>query len=122
MEFMTEYEFELPKGYVDEAGTLHKKGIMRLATAADEILPLRDPKVQQNPSYLTIVLLSRVVTQIGSITTINTKTIEKLFTADLQYLQNMYQMINGADAPVMKVACPHCGETHEVPINFTQEG
>lgn len=122
MEFMTEYEFELPKGYVDDAGTLHKKGIMRMATAADEILPLRDPKVQQNPGYLAIVLLSRVVTQIGTITTINTRIIERLFTADLQYLQNMYQLINGAEAPIMKVVCPKCGETHEVPINFTQEG
>ena len=119
---MTEYEFELPKGYVDDAGTLHKKGIMRMATAADEILPLRDPKVQQNPGYLAIVLLSRVVTQIGTITTINTRIIERLFTADLQYLQNMYQLINGAEAPIMKVVCPKCGETHEVHINFTQEG
>lgn len=122
MEFMTEYEFTLPKGYVDETGTLHKVGTMRLATAADEILPLRDPKVQQNPGYLTIVLLARVITNIGSVTTINTKTIEKLFTGDLQYLQNMYQMINGIEDPTMKVTCPSCGEIHEVPINFTQEG
>lgn len=119
---MTEYEFTLPKGYVDETGTLHKVGTMRLATAADEILPLRDPKVQQNPGYLTIVLLARVITNIGSVTTINTKTIEKLFTGDLQYLQNMYQMINGIEDPTMKVTCPSCGEIHEVPINFTQEG
>lgn len=122
MEFMTEYEFELPKGYVDETGTLHKKGVMRLATAADEILPLRDPRVQQNPGYLTIILLSRVIQNIGSITTINTKLIEKLFTADLQFLQDMYQKINGVEEPKMRVVCPHCGETFETPINFTQEG
>lgn len=122
MEFITEYEFVLPKGYVDEAGTLHKKGTMRLATAADEILPLKDPKVQQNPGYLAIVLLARVVLNIGTVTTINTKVIEKLFTADLQYLQNMYQTINGAEEPVMEIVCPACGHTHEVAVNFTQEG
>lgn len=122
MKFTTEYEFELPKGYVDDEGTLHKKGTMRLATAADEILPLRDPKVQQNPGYLAIVLLARVVLNIGAVTAINTKVIERLFTADLQYLQNMYQMINGIEEPVMKVTCPSCGQTHEVAINFMQEG
>lgn len=122
MEFVTEYEFELPKGYVDDTGTLHKKGTMRLATAADEILPMRDPKVQQNPGYLSIIVLSRVINQIGTITAINTRVIERLFTSDLQYLQNMYQMINDIEAPTMKVVCPHCGESHEAPINFTREG
>ena len=122
MEFMTEYEFELPKGYVDETGTLHKKGTMRLATAADEILPLRDPRVQQNPGYLTIILLSRVILNIGTVTTINTKLIEKLFTADLQFLQDMYQKINGVEEPKMTVVCPDCGKVFETPINFTQEG
>ena len=122
MEFVTEYEFELPKGYVDDTGTLHKKGTMRLATAADEILPMRDPKVQQNPGYLSIIVLSRVINQIGTITAINTRVIERLFTSDLQYLQNMYQMINDIEAPTMKVVCPNCGESHEAPINFTREG
>jgi len=85
--FQTEYEFTLPKGYVDEEGTLHKKGTMRLATAADEILPLKDPRVQQNPAYLTVILLSRVVTKIGSIPAVNPRVIEELFASDLGYLQ-----------------------------------
>lgn len=122
MEFRTEYEFELPKGYLDHEGNLHKKGRMRLATAADEILPLRDPQVQSNPGYLTIILLSRVILNIGSISFITPQVIENLFTADLQYLQNMYQAINGVEEPTMVVTCPDCGKTYEVPLNFTQEG
>jgi len=65
--FQTEIEFELPKGYVDDSGTLHRRGTMRLATAADEILPLRDPRVQQNEAYLTVIVLARVITRLGSL-------------------------------------------------------
>lgn len=122
MAFTTEYEFELPKGYIDEDGRLQKKGKMRLATAADEILPLREPEVQRNPSYLAIILLSRVVLNIGTTTIINRKVIESLFSCDLQYLQNMYETINDVEEPKMKVTCPECGKTYEVPINFTKEG
>ena len=120
--FQTEFDFELPKGYLDENGTLHKKGKMRLATAADEILPLRDPKIQQNPSYLSIVLLSRVIVSLGTLERIDVKTIENLYTMDLAFLQDMYQKINDSGDLKMKVVCSHCGESFEVPINFTQEG
>ena len=119
--FQTEYEFSLPKGYVDESGNVHKNGKMRLATAADEILPMKDPKIQQNPSYLSIILLSRVITSLGSLERVDVKVIENLFTADLAFLQDMYQRINDIDEPKMKVTCNHCGETFEVPIDFTQE-
>ena len=118
----TEFEFELPKGYVDQNGEVHRKGVMRLATAADEILPMRDPRVQQNAGYLTIILLSRVVTKLGNLRTINTRIIENLFTMDLAYLQDMYQRINNVEPPTMRVVCPDCGKIHEVPINFTREG
>ena len=114
----TEFEFELPKGYVDSAGDVHKKGTMRLATAADEILPLRDPRVQQNAGYLTIILLSRVVTRLGTLKTINTKVIESLFTMDLAYLQDLYQRINMSEMPVYRVKCPHCEQEIEVPLDF----
>ena len=114
----TEFEFTLPKGYVDANGDLHRKGIMRLATAADEILPLRDPRVQQNSSYLSIILLSRVITKLGTLPTINNKVIEGLFTMDLAYLQDMYQRINMSDMPSYKVTCPHCSESFEVPLDF----
>ena len=121
-ELITEFEFDLPRGYVDESGEVHKHGTMRLATAADEILPLRDPRVVSNPGYLTIILLSRVVTSLGSIQHIRPNTIEKLFSADLAFLQDMYQRINDVEPPVMKVLCPHCGEVIETPVNFTMEG
>ena len=100
----TEFEFELPKGYVDKNGDVHKRGTMRLATAADEILPMRDPRVQQNAGYLTIILLSRVITRLGTLSTINTHVIEGLFTMDLAYLQDLYQRINMSDMPSYKVA------------------
>ena len=99
----TEFEFELPKGYVDKNGDVHKRGTMRLATAADEILPLRDPRVQQNAGYLTIILLSRVITRLGTLSSINTHVIEGLFTMDLAYLQDLYQRINMSDMPTYKV-------------------
>ena len=114
----TEFEFELPKGYVDKNGDVHKRGTMRLATAADEILPLRDPRVQQNAGYLTIILLSRVITRLGTLSTINTHVIEGLFTMDLAYLQDLYQRINMSDMPTYKVVCPHCNQQIEVPLDF----
>lgn len=120
MSFATEFEFELPKGYIDEQGNLQRKGVMRLATAADEILPLRDPRVQQNPGYLTIIVLSRVITKLGELKAIDTKTIEKLFTVDLAYLQDFYQRINEMENPTIKVICPKCDHEFESEINFTR--
>jgi hypothetical protein len=95
----TEFEFTLPRGYVDSDGTLHKKGKMRLATAMDEIAPMRDPRVRANQAYLVIILLARVITQIGTIDNIDTGIVENFFSADLAYLQDFYRRINelGAD-------------------------
>ena len=95
--FQTEIEFDLPKGYVDEAGTLHRRGTMRLATAADEILPLRDPRVQQNEAYLTVIVLSRVITRLGSLPDIHTGVIEGLYASDLAHLQRLYEKFNAGD-------------------------
>lgn len=92
--FQTEIEFELPRGYVDSAGTLHRRGVMRLATAADEILPLRDPRVTQNEAYLTVIVLARVIVRLGSLADIHTGVIEGLFASDLAYLQRLYERIN----------------------------
>jgi hypothetical protein len=95
--FQTEVEFELPKGYVDEEGTLHRRGVMRLATAADEILPLRDPRVQQNEAYLAVIVLARVIVKLGTLADIHTGTIEGLFASDLAYLQRLYEQLNSGD-------------------------
>lgn len=118
----TEYEFTLPRGYLDSAGELHRKGKMRLATAADEIGATRDPRVLSNPSFLTIVILSRVIVWLEGMEGINASIIERFFTADLAFLQDMYQRINDIETPTMQVVCPACGGQHEVAINFTQEG
>ena len=120
MPFQTEYSFELPRGYVDKEGNLHKSGTMRLATAADEILPMRDPRVQQNPAYLTIILLSRVVIQLGNLSVVNTEIIENLYKTDLDYLQDLYQRIYSVEAPVYHGVCPYCGKKIDVPIDFYQ--
>ena len=96
--FQTEVEFTLPKGYLDDHGILHRRGIMRLATAADEILPLRDPRVQQNQAYLAIIVLARVITKLGDLPSLDTKVIEGLFASDLDYLQRLYERVNGGDA------------------------
>lgn len=116
--FQTEYEFKLPKGYVDDDGNLHKKGIMRLATAADEILPLKDPRVQKNPAYLSVILLSRVITKLGDISSesVTHATIEGLFASDLNYLQEFYQKINGEGITAIKTKCPDCGHKFEMNI------
>lgn len=97
--FQTEVEFTLPKGYLDPTGVLHRRGVMRLATAADEILPLRDPRVQQNEAYLAVIVLARVITRLGDLSMVDTKVIEDLYASDLNYLQRLYERINDADDP-----------------------
>lgn len=120
MPLTTEYEFTLPDGYVDREGVLHRQGVMRLATAADEILPMRDPRVIQNPSYLTVAVLSRVVTRLGSLAGVDTGVIEGLFARDLAFLNEMYQRLNGPEDRSIEAVCPECGCKHRAPLNFTQ--
>ncbi len=110
--FQTEYEFTLPRGYVDTEGNLHREGVMRLATAADEILPIKDPRVQANQAYLIIILLARVVTKLGSVAQINPKIIEGLFSADLSHLQELYNRINANAKAVAR--CPKCEHEFEL--------
>jgi hypothetical protein len=113
-ELATEFDFALPKGYVDSAGTVHREGTMRLATAGDEILPQKDSRVQSNPAYLVVVLLSRVITRLGSVDAINPRVVEGLFASDLAYLQEFYNRINSAQSRKIGVACPHCQQAFEV--------
>jgi hypothetical protein len=115
--FVTEVEFELPKGYVDPTGTVHRTGVMRLATAADEIYPLKDPRVRNWPAYLIVLLLSRVVVKLGSLDEVHAGVIEGLFSEDLAYLQDLYNRINGLTPALLAVTCPACGaeQTVEVP-------
>jgi len=121
MAFQTEFDFALPKGYLDEEGAVHTTGVMRLATAADEILPMKDPRVQQNPAYLTVILLSRVVTRLGNLKMVNTRVIEGLFAADLAYLQDFYRRINEQGANKMKAVCPKCEHKFDVEVTAMGE-
>lgn len=114
--FATEFEFTLPKGYVDEAGNLHRQGVMRLSTAADEILPLQDPRVERNPAYLLVILLARVVMKLGDIKAITPKTVEGLFSEDINFLQDFYNQINGNSRRHMPTECPQCHHHYEVEL------
>jgi hypothetical protein len=106
--FQTEFEFTLPCGYLDEDGGLHRDGLLRRATAADEIAPLRDPRVVRNPAYLTVILLARVVIRLGMLERITPTVIENLFATDLAYLQNLYNDVNRLDAAGATTVCPEC--------------
>ena len=116
MSLQTEFEFTLPLGYVDREGNLHKHGTMRLATAMDEITPLNDMRVQSNEAYLVIVLLTRVITSLGTLRQINTSVVENLFAADLAYLQEFYRQINEKGHTHFPVSCPHCNNAFEVDL------
>ncbi|TCK22873.1 phage tail assembly protein [Pseudonocardia endophytica] len=105
---VVEHEFTLPLGYVDADGTLHRRGTMRLATAADEILPMRDPRVQALPAYLIVILLSRVVLRLGTLPAVNPGVIEGLFSADLSHLQELYNRINALTPRTVTATCPSC--------------
>jgi len=112
----TEFPFELPRGYVDESGTVHRSGVMRLATARDELIPLRDDRVRENPAFLTVVLLGRVITRLGSVTDIHGGIIENLFASDLAFLQDFYRRINTEGHTKAAVTCPECQHRFTVDI------
>jgi hypothetical protein len=110
----TEFSFTLPLGYVDPDGNRHREGVMRLATAADEIAPLKDPRVQANPAYLVVIVLARVITSLGSLSDLNPRIIEGLFASDLAYLQEFYNQINTNGTGGVKAVCPRCEHSFEV--------
>ena len=112
----TEFAFTLPRGYVDASGAVHREGIMRLATARDEITPQRDPRVRENESYLTVLLLSRVITRLGSLTQVHTGVIEGLFASDLAFLQDLYRRINQEGHTQASVTCPACNHGFTVDV------
>jgi len=116
----TEFPFVLPKGFVDFEGNLHREGTMRLATAGDEIVPLRDPRVKQNPAYLVVILLSEVITKLGTLHSVSTAVIEGMFSTDLAYLQGFYRRINSEGGEPIKVVCPNCST--EVEVDITELG
>ncbi|MDX6681062.1 MAG: hypothetical protein QOG94_1101 [Solirubrobacteraceae bacterium] len=113
----TEFEFALPRGYVDDDGTVHRDGSMRLATARDEIEPLRDAGVRQNEAYLAVLLLARVVTRLGTITALTPAIVEGLYAADFDHLQRLYERINADGEAVGSVSCPACEHAFEVDLS-----
>jgi hypothetical protein len=109
----TEFEFVLPKGYVDGQGNLHREGRMRLATAMDEIAPLRDPRVRANEAYLVVILLSQVITRLGTLARVTPEMVESFFAADLAYLQDLYRQLNEVEGYKVLIVCPNCGHEFE---------
>jgi hypothetical protein len=116
----TEFEFTLPRGYVDAEGNIHRQGAMRLATAMDEITPMRDVRVKQNQAYLTVILLSRVITRLGTLPDVSVLVVERLFSADFAFLQDFYRRINESGDGTIPVKCPAC--SHEFEVGFSQPG
>ncbi len=121
MTIQTEFPFTLPRGYLDAEGNLQREGVMRLATAYDEIAPLKDPRVQANPGYLVIILLARVITRLGDLPQINPKVIEGLFSNDLAYLQDFYKRINTQGDARVEVTCPHCERKFQLELDHLGE-
>ena len=118
----TEVDFTLPRGYVDEAGTIHRDGTMRLATARDEIEPLRDVDVRQNSAYLSVLLLARTITRLGPITAVTPQLVENLYAADFDHLQRLYERINSDGEAVGVVSCPECSHRFEVDLTDIEDG
>jgi hypothetical protein len=118
----TEYAFTLPRGYVDAAGTVHREGTMRLATARDEIEPLRSAEVRSNEAYLSVLLLARTVLRIGGFTEITPELVENLYAADFDHLQRLYERINADGEAVGVVACPACANQFEVDLTEIEDG
>ena len=114
---ITEFAFVLPRGYVDGAGAVHREGVMRLATARDELIPLRDDRVRENSAYLTVVLLARVITRIGTITDIHAGIVDNLFAADLAFLQDLYRRVNTEGHTRAAVSCPSCSHRFAVDVS-----
>ena len=115
--FRTEFEFTLPLGYADADGTLHRDGVMRRATAADEVFPLRDPRVEKNPAYLIVILLSRVITRLGSVSLVTPKVIEDLYVTDLGFLQDLYNRINVIEPEHLRTECPKCQHEFDIEVD-----
>jgi hypothetical protein len=113
----TEFTFLLPRGYLDSSGNVHREGVMRLATARDELVPLRDDRVRENPAYLTVVLLARVIMRIGTIEDVHAGVIENLFAADLAFLQDLYRRVNTEGHTRAAVTCPSCSHRFAVDVS-----
>jgi hypothetical protein len=118
----TEFPFILPRGYLDESGALHREGAMRLATARDEITPLRDPRVRENEAYLTVILLSRVVVRLGTLGQVTPQVIEGMFASDLAFLQDLYRRVNQEGTSQAAVTCPACNHEFTVEIGGAAPG
>jgi hypothetical protein len=112
----TEFPFELPRGYVDGSGNVHRSGVMRLATGRDELVPLRDDRVRENPAYLSVVLLARVVTRLGTIDDIHAGIVENMFATDVAFLQDLYRRVNQEGHTRAGVTCPSCQHSFAVDV------
>jgi hypothetical protein len=112
----TEFDFELPRGYVDGTGTVHRKGVMRLATARDELVPLHDDRVRENPAYLTVVLLGRVIERLGTLPDVHAGIVENMFASDLAFLQDVYRRVNQEGHTRASITCPSCRHAFTVDV------
>jgi hypothetical protein len=113
----TEFDFELPRGYVDQDGVTHRSGTMRLATARDELLPLYDARVQENAAFTTVVLLARVITSLGTLPAVTSNVIENMFASDVAFLQDFYRRINAEGHTRVAMTCPECSHRFTIDLS-----
>lgn len=116
MSFQSEFQFTLPRGYMDASGQLHRQGRMRLARALDEIEAVQDPRVQANEAYLPVLLLSRVIAQLGALPRVTPEIVADLYVIDLAYLEDLYQRINQPEAVTLGAVCPTCSQQFQVQV------
>lgn len=103
-----EVEFVLPHGLVDASGQVHRHGRMRKATVMDEIEPHCHPLVAQYPGYAVVVLLARVLTQLGSLPQVTPQVVEGMFAGDVAYLEDLYEQLNSPVTAMVQATCPQC--------------
>lgn len=118
---LTEFTFILPRGLVDANGVIQQQGVMRLATARDELLAQKHRHVQAYPEYVTLVLLSQVITQLGTLEAVSPEDLENLFTQDLAYLRELYNRVNQVGSAKLSVHCPQCSHRFQTDMVLSGE-
>ena len=122
MSFQIEFDFKLPRGFIDSSGIIHREVRMRLATALDEIEALQDVRVQANEAYLPVVLLSRVIVRLGKLPAVTPQVVENLFASDMAYLEDVYLRLNTQENVMLGVVCPHCNGKFDVQVSLLGAG
>ena len=116
----TEYTFELPKGYVDKDGTLHREVVLREITGADQEAML-NPSLRNNPAKMLTALLARVIIRIGTLEKkkIDTSVTAGMFKSDRDFLISKLKEIDSGPDMEIDVECPDCGRKFKAMLDMS---